>query len=120
MTATQSMNEPKPRPTWILVGIGTLEVLMYSFTKYSSSLTGTVVLWAALSFFLLWRIWRGSSRAWLALVALNVSSAVLVVLALFDVIQTGQSGLWLFYRALIVVAQMVLLASSRMRRWSDF
>ena len=120
MAAMQSLDdERKLRPTWSLIGIGALEVLSYSFTKYSSSAVGSVALWVALSAFLFWRIWRNSFRAWLALVALNAGVAVLVILALFDVIQTGQSGLWLFWRALIVVAEILLLASSRVRRWID-
>lgn len=118
MTATQPMDEErKLRPTWTLVGIGLLESLDYSFTKYPSGTTATILPWVALSIYLFWRIWRGSEGAWLALMVLNIGSAALVVLAVFNVVHTGQSGVWLFCRALIVGASLLLLASSRMRRW---
>ena len=107
------------RPTWYLVGISILEGLSYLNTNYAADTITTVFIWVAISAFAIWKIWRGSRAAWLFLAAITIATVPLVMLSVFGVIHTGQSGLWLSCRIFIVIAEILLLAAPQVRRWVD-
>ncbi|MEZ0109287.1 hypothetical protein ABH920_003297 [Catenulispora sp. EB89] len=107
------------RPTWPILGIAALEAVQYMSTAYPSSLNATVVLWALLSGYLVWRIWRGGEVAWNVLLALVSVVAVLDGLAIFNVVHTGQSNQWAFWHLVLVAAELGLLLMPRVRRWVE-
>jgi hypothetical protein len=105
------------RPTRVLVGITVLQACAYLGTSYPRGTAGYVGAWIIVSGLLICRLWLGGSSAWTALIALDTCSLALCALAVAGVVETGQSGVWLTFRSVEVVAEFALLVHPSMRRF---
>ena len=116
-SATDGCLAPRtePRPAGLIAGVGALEVLTFATADYSAAGgLGAALPWMLVDFFLLRKIWRGSSGAWCVLVALDIAVIALFALTFFvrdTHVDGGPSVL------VAVGLELALLAAPRMRRW---
>jgi hypothetical protein len=115
--ATEGYLAPRnaARPVGLIAGIAALEALTFLLTGYSKADgLGAAVPWMVLDFYLLRKIWRGSSNAWSLLVVLDVGVIVLCVLTLFEHNLHVDGGPLVVVR---VALELALLVAPGMRRW---
>jgi predicted benzoate:H+ symporter BenE len=103
------------RPVGLIAGIAALELLTFVLADFSTAGgLSAAVPWMVLDFFLLRKIWRGSSTAWTVLVVLDIGVIVLCALTLFEHNLHVDGGPLVVVR---LVLEIALLVAPGMRRW---
>ena len=113
---TPSVRTWVTNPRVLILAVAALDLSVYPMTRYGSS-GGTALMWAMVSTYLLWRIWRHGQTAWTVLLALAAGTLVLNALVIAGFAHDGQPTWWLPIRTAADILEPAILLSPPVRRW---
>lgn len=115
---TPSMRTWATNPRVLILAVAALELSGYPMTRYGGPGGGTAFVWAMVSTYLLWRIWRHGQTAWTVLIALAAGTLLVNALVIAGLSgDGGQPTWWLPIRTAADILEPAILLSPPVRRW---